>query len=250
MIRPTAIVTGAARGIGAEIAVRLAEDGHNLALVDLDSSTCALTKERVEKASGKAHIFTADISDEQEVETLFIKIDKEFGPPTVLVNNAGILRDRTIAKLSLEDWTKVIAVNLQGVFLMCRAAFPRMRKLEWSRIVNLSSVAALGNFGEANYSAAKAGVQGLTRTLALEGGRHGITVNAVAPGFIVTEMTREVSERSGVPFEDMILKFSADSAVGRTGQPEDVAHAVAFFADRRSSFITGQILYVAGAPRG
>ena len=172
------------------------------------------------------------------------------GAPTILVNNAGILRDVTLAKMSAADWDIVLNVNLRSVFLMCREVQPHMRAAGWGRIVNLSSIAALGAVGEANYAAAKAGVQGLTRTLAIELGRYGITANAVAPGFIVTDMARQVAERIGMPFEQMEREMLKTIYVGRSGQPGDIAHAVAFFADERSSFVTGQTLYVAGAPRG
>jgi len=143
-----------------------------------------------------------------------------------------------------------MAVNLRSVFLMCRAVQPHMRAARWGRIVNLSSIAALGVIGEANYAAAKAGVQGITRTLAIELGRHGITANAVAPGFVVTDMTRAVAARMNMPFEDMVTEMMRGIHVGRPGVPDDIAQAVAFFADERSGFVTGQVLYVAGAPRG
>jgi 3-oxoacyl-[acyl-carrier protein] reductase len=167
-----------------------------------------------------------------------------------VVNNAGILRDRTIGKMSLADWDLVINVNLRGAFLMSRAVQGHMRSTGWGRIVNLSSTAALGNLGEANYAAAKAGVQGLTKTLAIELGRYGITANAVAPGFVETAMTAEVAARVGMTFEDMKQQAIAGTVVGRVGQPEDIAHAVSFFVDARSGYVTGQVLYVAGGPRG
>jgi 3-oxoacyl-[acyl-carrier protein] reductase len=152
--------------------------------------------------------------------------------------------------MTLDDWEVVMAVNLRSVFLMCRAVQPHMRAARWGRIVNLSSIAALGVIGEANYAAAKAGVQGITRTLAIELGRHGITANAVAPGFVVTDMTRAVAARMNMPFEDMVTEMMTGIHVGRPGVPDDIAQAVAFFADERSGFVTGQVLYVAGAPRG
>ena len=245
-----AIVTGAARGIGAAIALRLAEDGCDVAVVDLDAAACAQTVAGVEAQGRRGLAVGADVADEAAVTAAIAQVVGGLGAPGVLVNNAGVLRDRTLFKMTLAEWTTVIEVNLQSVFLMSRAVAPHMRAAGWGRIVNLSSVAALGAYGEANYSAAKAGVQGLTRTLALELGRFGITVNAVAPGFVVTDMTREVAKRVGVTFEDMVAEQSAALAVGRPGEPEDIANAVAFFADPRSSFVTGQVLYVAGAPRG
>ena len=245
-----AIVTGAARGIGAAIALRLAEDGCEVAVIDLDAAACAQTVAGVEAQGRRGLAVGADVADEAAVSAAIAQVVEGLGAPAVLVNNAGVLRDRTLFKMTLAEWTTVIEVNLQSVFLTSRAVAPYMRAAGWGRIVNLSSVAALGAYGEANYSAAKAGVQGLTRTLALELGRFGITVNAVAPGFVVTDMTREVAKRVGVSFEDMVAEQSAALAVGRPGEPEDIANAVAFFADPRSSFVTGQVLYVAGAPRG
>lgn len=248
--RKVAIVTGAARGIGAAVAVRLAEDGHDVAILDLDAAACAPTVGKVEAAGGRAISVVCDVADEDAVARAVHTVAGELGPPLVLVNNAGVVRDRTLAKMSLVDWELVLSVNLRSVFLMCRAVQPHMRAAGWGRIVNLSSIAALGVFGEANYAAAKAGVQGLTKTLAIELGGQGITANAVAPGFVVTDMTREIAARIAMPFEDMVETMVADICVGRPGMPEDIANAVAFFADPRSGFVTGQVLYVAGAPRG
>ena len=245
-----AIVTGAARGIGAAIATRLARDGCDVAVLDLDCDACADTVRAVEAEGRRALAVAADVSDEEAVRRGVAEVVERLGPPTILVNNAGVLRDRTLAKMTLADWELVIGVNLRSVFLMCREVQPHMRAARWGRVVSLSSIAALGVVGEANYSAAKAGVQGVTRTLALELGRHGVTVNAVAPGFVVTDMTRDVAARMGVSFEEMTAEMMRTIHVGRPGEPDDVAHAVAFFADERSAFVTGQVLYVAGAPRG
>lgn len=250
MNTPVAIVTGAARGIGAAIALRLAENGHDVAVLDLDKNACAETCEKVRATGRRALAVAADVASEAEVIAAVQQIDEALGAPFVLVNNAGILRDRTISKMTLEDWNSVIDVNLRSVFLTCRACLPLMRAQGGGRIVNLASTAALGTYGEANYSAAKAGVIGLTRTLAIEAGRFGVTANAVAPGFVVTDMTRDVAARSGMAFDEMVAQMTAETAVGRVGTPEDIAHAVAFFADARSSFITGQTLFVAGTPRG
>lgn len=249
-VRKVAIVTGAARGIGAAVALRLAEDGHDVAVLDLDEAACADTVALVEQSGRRATAVGCDVADEVAVASGVAMVAERLGPPTVLVNNAGVLRDRTLARMTLDDWEAVLAVNLRSVFLMCRAVQPQLRAARWGRIVNLSSIAALGVFGEANYAAAKAGVQGLTRSLAIELGRHGVTVNAVAPGFVVTEMTREVARRLGITIEEMTQQMMRDIHVGRAGTPADVANAVAFFVDPRSSFITGQILYAAGGPRG
>ncbi|MFD1789601.1 3-oxoacyl-ACP reductase FabG [Sphingomonas floccifaciens] len=245
-----AIVTGGARGIGAAIATRLAQDGHDIAVIDLDRDACDATLAAVCATGRRGFAVAANVADEAAVETAVTAVVDALGPPTVLVNNAGILRDRTLAKMSTDDWDSVLSVNLRSAFLMCRAVQPHMRACRWGRIVNLSSIAALGAVGEANYSAAKAGVQGLTRTLAIELGRYGITANAVAPGFVVTDMTRAVAERMGMTMDAMVDEMLKTIHVERPGQPEDIAHAVSYFADPRSSFVTGQVLYVAGAPRG
>ena len=245
-----AIVTGGARGIGAAIATRLAADGYDIAVIDLDVGACGDTIRSVEALGRRALAVAADVSDEQGVRDGVAAVVEGLGAPTVLVNNAGVIRDRTLAKMSLDDWNLVIDVNLRSVFLMSREVQGHMRAAGWGRIVNLSSIAALGVVGEGNYAAAKAGIQGLTKTMALELGRFGITANAVAPGFVVTDMTREVATRMGVPFQQIVDEMMKTIYVGRPGEPNDIANAVAFFVDPRSSFVTGQILYVAGAPRG
>jgi 3-oxoacyl-[acyl-carrier protein] reductase len=248
--RKIAIVTGGARGIGAAIALRLAQDGHDVAVIDLKREACAQTVSAVEATGQRCIAVAADVSNEADVRRSVAEVADALGAPTVLVNNAGIIRDRTLAKLTLDDWEKVIDINLRSVFLMCREVQGHMRAAGWGRIVNLSSIAALGVFGEANYAAAKAGIQGFTKTIAIELGRHGITANVVAPGFVVTDMTREVAAKMNVTFEAMTADMMRDIHVGRPGDPDDIANAVAFFADVRSGFVTGQVLYVAGAPRG
>jgi 3-oxoacyl-[acyl-carrier protein] reductase len=244
-----AIVTGGARGIGAAIALRLAQDGHDIALLDLRAAACAETASLVEQAGRRALSVDCDVSDEEMVKAAIDDVASRLGPPTVLVNNAGVLKDRTLSKMTLDDWNLVVDVNLKSVFLTCRAVAPFMREARWGRIINLSSIAALGVFGETNYSAAKAGVQGLTKTLAIELGPHGVTANVVAPGFVVTEMTRGVAVSAGMTMDELSQLMLRDIVVGRTGEPDDIAQAVAFFADPRSSFVTGQVLYVAGGPR-
>ncbi|MCP5379387.1 MAG: SDR family oxidoreductase [Novosphingobium sp.] len=247
---PVAIVTGAARGIGAAIARRLAADGCDVALVDLAADACGETARAVEAAGRRALPVGCNVADEGQVARAINQIEAMMGPPTVLVNNAGVLRDSTLSRMSSADWDTVIDVNLKACFLMCRQVVPHMRTAGWGRIVNLSSIAALGVFGETNYSAAKAGVQGLTRTLAIELGQYGITANAVAPGFVVTEMTRGVADRMKMSIAELSDMMMRDIVVKRTGTPDDIANAVAFFCDSRSSFVTGQVLYVAGGPRG
>ncbi|MFJ6418943.1 SDR family oxidoreductase [Paeniglutamicibacter sp. NPDC091659] len=245
----TAIITGAGRGIGAEIACRLASDGFNIAAIDLDEKGLnALTAGL--RADGHSAIgIVADISDEDAVEAAVARTADELGAPTVVVNNAGIIRDNMLFKMSVSDWDLVMNVHLRGSFLVSRAAQKHMVEAKWGRIVNLSSTSALGNRGQANYSAAKAGLQGFTKTLALELGQFGVTANAIAPGFIETEMTASTAERMGITFEDFTAKAAAAIPVRRTGKPADIANAVSFFASENSGFVSGQVLYVAGGPK-
>ena len=243
-----AIVTGAARGIGAATAKRLAADGYAVAVLDLDADATAETVATVEKSGGRALGVGVDVADSPSVEAAVARVAADLGEPVVLVNNAGIVRDNLLFKMTDEDWDSVLAVHLRGSFLMSRAAQRYMSAAKWGRIVNISSTSALGNRGQANYAAAKAGLQGFTKTLAIELGPFGVTVNAVAPGFIVTDMTASVAARVGVDFEAMQAADAANNPVRRVGQPEDVAHAVSFFVSDAASFVTGQVLYVAGRP--
>jgi len=245
-----AIVTGAARGIGAAIAQRLHRDGLAVAVLDLDEDACATTVEAITSAGGRALAVGVDVSDAVAVEAAVGRVAGELGPPVVLVNNAGITRDNLLFKMSEEDWDAVLRVHLRGAFLMTRATQAFMTTAGWGRIVNLSSTSALGNRGQANYAAAKAGMQGLTKTLAIELGKFGVTANAIAPGFIVTEMTRITAERLGVSFEEFQEARAKETPVPRVGQPDDIAHAVSFFVSDEASFVSGQVLYVAGGPRG
>jgi 3-oxoacyl-[acyl-carrier protein] reductase len=245
----TAIVTGAARGIGAAIAHRLAADGMAVACVDIDRDAAAGTATAIDDAGGRAAAFGADVSDEGQVQACIDDVVAGLGAPTVLVNNAGVLRDNLLFKMSAADWDTVMQVHLRGTFLMTRAAQKHMTEAGYGRIVNLSSTSALGNRGQANYAAAKAGLQGLTKTVAMELGKFGVTANAVAPGFIVTEMTRATAERMGQSFEEFSANRVAGIPVGRPGEPEDVADAVSFFCSLRAGFVSGQVLYVAGGPR-
>jgi 3-oxoacyl-[acyl-carrier protein] reductase len=248
--RRVAIVTGAARGIGAATAQRLAADGYDVAVVDLDETACDDTVAAVEAHARRGLAVGADVSDEDAVRAAVTTVAGELGTPLALVNNAGILRDRMVHRMSVDEWDAVIAVHLRGAFLMSREVSHHMREAMWGRIVNISSTSAQGNVGQANYAAAKAGLQGFTKTLALELGRFGVTVNAVAPGYTETEMTHATAARVGITFEAMAERWIADIAVGRIGQPADIANAVSFFLDERSGFVSGQVLYVAGGPRG
>ncbi len=246
----TAIVTGAARGIGAGVAQRLAADGFKVAVVDLDETSCAGTVESITAAGGSALAVGANVGDEEQVKAAFSRIEAELGAPTVLINNAGVIRDNMLFKMSTDDWDTVMNVHLRGAFLMTKGAQKYMTEAKWGRIVNLSSSSALGNRGQANYSAAKAGIQGFTKTLAIELGKFGITANAIAPGFIQTDMTASTAERLGVAFDDFI-KFSAEQIpVQRVGQPEDIAHAISFLVSEGAGFVSGQVIYVAGGPLG
>ena len=243
-----AIVTGAARGIGAAVAQRLASDGHAVAVLDLDEAACAGTVEAIEAAGGKALAVGADVSDEASVQAAYKRIVEELGEPTILVNNAGVTRDNMLHKMGLADWDLVMSVHLRGAFLMSRELRQYVQSNNFGRIVNLSSLSAQGNVGQANYSAAKAGMQGLTKTLALELGRMGGTANAIAPGFVQTDMTAATAERLGVPFDEFIAANAKQIPVQRVGQPEDIASAVSFFVDEANGYVSGQVLYVAGGP--
>ncbi|HZX98681.1 MAG TPA: 3-oxoacyl-ACP reductase FabG [Dermatophilaceae bacterium] len=245
----TAIVTGAARGIGAAIARRLSDDGLAVAVLDLDETACKAVVDEIESSGGKALAVGADVADEEAVEAAVARVASELGAPTVLVNNAGITRDNLLFKMSAIEWDAVMNVHLRGAFLMSRATQKHMVDAHWGRIINLSSVSALGHRGQVNYSAAKAGIQGLTKTLAIELGQFGVTANAIAPGFIETEMTANTAKRMGVPFEDFKAAAAKTIPVARVGQPEDIAATVSFFAREDASFVSGQVIYVAGGPR-
>ena len=245
-----AIVTGAARGLGRAIALELSRRGEPLALFDLDAAGLEETAALVRAGGGTAEALRVDVADEAGVRAAVADAAARLGPPLILVNNAGVLRDDLLFRMSAERWDELMRVHLRGAFLMSREVQSHMVERGWGRIVNLSSTSALGNVGQANYAAAKAGIQGFTKTLALELGRFGVTANAVAPGFTVTDMTRSVAERLGVPFEELVAREAAATAVRRVGEPADVANAVAFFASEASGFVSGQVLYVAGGPRG
>ncbi|WP_258724975.1 3-oxoacyl-ACP reductase FabG [Cellulomonas sp. NS3] len=245
----TALVTGAARGIGAATARRLAADGYGVAVLDLREADAEATAAAIRESGGTALAVGADVADEDAVTAAVARVADELGPPTVLVNNAGILRDNLLFKMSADDWDAVLSVHLRGAFLVSRAVQQHQVAARWGRVVNLSSTSALGNRGQANYAAAKAGMQGFTKTLAIELGPFGVTVNAVAPGVIETDMMRAVADRTGVPYADLLAAAAKDVPVRRVGQPEDVAAAVSFFCSEGASYVSGQVLYVAGGPR-
>ncbi|NBE55038.1 3-oxoacyl-ACP reductase FabG [Streptomyces boluensis] len=243
-----AVVTGAARGIGAATAIRLAEEGRAVAVIDLDEAACKDTVEQIKAAGGNAIAVGCDVSDEAQVEAAVARVAAELGAPTILVNNAGVLRDNLLFKMSASDWDTVMNVHLRGAFLMAKAVQKHMVDAGFGRVVNLSSSSALGNRGQVNYSAAKAGLQGFTKTLAKELGKFGVTANSVAPGFIVTEMTKSTADRVGMGFEDFQAAAATQIPVQRVGRPDDIANAIAFFTGDAAGFVSGQVLYVAGGP--
>ncbi|HEY4020460.1 MAG TPA: 3-oxoacyl-ACP reductase FabG [Pseudonocardiaceae bacterium] len=244
-----AIVTGAARGIGAATAKRLAHDGFAVAVLDLDEEAAAKTAAEITGDGRRALAVAADVADAAAVSAAVSTVASELGNPTVLVNNAGVTRDNLLFKMTENDWDTVLNVHLRGAFLMSRAVQAYMTEAKWGRIVNLSSTSALGNRGQANYSAAKAGMQGFTKTLAIELGKFNITANAIAPGFIVTEMTKATAERLKISFEDMQTAAASQIPVARVGKPEDIAHTVSFLVSEGASFVSGQVIYVAGGPK-
>ncbi len=243
-----AIVTGGARGIGASTAKRLAADGLAVAVLDLKEGDCGATVDAISSAGGKALAVGADVSDTEQVQAAVGKVAAELGPPAVLVNNAGVIRDNMLYKMTDDDWDTVLGIHLKGSFLMSRACQKHMVDQRFGRIINLSSSSALGNRGQANYSAAKAGLQGFTKTLAIELGQFGITANAVAPGFIATDMTAATAARIGVGFEDFQKAAAAQIPLRRVGTPDDVAHVISFLVSEGAGFVSGQVIYVAGGP--
>ncbi len=242
-----ALVTGAARGIGAGIAKRFADEGAAVAILDLDESAAAATAASL--GATKAIGVGCDVADSAAVESAVSRVVGELGRLDVLVNNAGITRDNLLFKMTEEDWDLVMNVHLRGAFLMSKAAQKVMTEQKYGKILNLSSVSALGNRGQANYSAAKMGVQGFTRTLAIELGPYGINVNAIAPGFIVTEMTDATARRLKLEPEQLRQLNAEANPVRRVGEPADIAAAAAFLCSDEAGYITGQVLYVDGGAK-
>ena len=243
-----AIVTGAARGIGAATAKRFAEEGASVAILDLDEGQA---QEAADALGGEAKAIGVgcNVSDSASVDAAVARVVEELGGLHVLVNNAGITRDNLLFKLTEDDWDSVMNVHLKGAFLMSKAAQKTFVAQKYGKILNLSSVSANGNRGQANYSAAKAGVQGFTRTLALELGGFGVNVNAIAPGFIATEMTDDTARRLKLDVEEFRKMNAEANPVKRVGYPEDIAAAAAFLCSDEASYITGQTLYVDGGAK-
>src|SRR5690625_1163089 len=203
-ITRTAIVTGGARGIGAAISERLASDGAAVAVLDLDEKACADVVSRIEDTGGKALAVGADVTDEAAVTSAVEYVADKLGAPNILINDAGVIRDNMLFKMTLSDWETVMAVHLRGAFLMTRACQSHMVDNKWGRVINLSSASAQGNRGQTNYASAKAGLQGFTKTISLELGKFGVTANAIAPGFIATDMTRATADRLGLEFDEFL----------------------------------------------
>ncbi|MEJ5867971.1 3-oxoacyl-ACP reductase FabG [Pseudokineococcus sp. 5B2Z-1] len=241
-----ALVTGGGRGIGAAIGRRLAAGGAAVALLDLDGERAERAAADLAATGARALGLAVDVTDADAVARGVERVVAELGGLDVAVNNAGVTRDNLLFKMSEEDWDTVMAVHLRGAFLVSRAVQAPMVEQKRGRIISLSSVSALGSRGQANYSAAKMGLQGFTRTLAVELGRFGITANAVAPGFVQSDMTDATAARLEMTPEAYREAVAERTPVGRIGQPEDIAEAVAFLASDEASYVTGQTLYVDG----
>ncbi len=234
-----ALVTGGGQGIGAETARLLAAQGASIVLADWNEESPLGVAKEIEDAGGRAITAKADVSKQEDAQSLVKLAVKEFGRLDILINNAGITRDASLLKMEPHQWDQVIAVNLSGVFYCSQAAGRQMREQNYGRIVSASSTSAFGNFGQTNSSATKAGLIGMTRTMAIELARYGITVNAIAPGFIQTAMTEAIPN-------EMREAAVARIPVGRVGQPKDIARMYVFLSLPDSSFITGQVIVIDG----
>jgi 3-oxoacyl-[acyl-carrier protein] reductase len=249
-----AVVTGAARGIGLGIATRFADEGASVAVLDLDESQAAEAAASLvstgSTSGAQRHLgIGCDVSDSGSVQTAVDRVVAELGALHILVNNAGVTRDNLLFKMTEDDWDLVIGVHLRGAFLMTRAAQKHFVEQKYGKVVCLSSVSALGNRGQANYAAAKMGIQGFVRTLGIELGPFGVTANAIAPGFIATDMTDATAARVGMPVEEFRAAAAERNPVRRVGFPEDIAAAAAFLCSDEASYITGQTLYVDGGAK-
>jgi len=245
-----AFLTGAGRGIGAATARLLAAQGAAVAVSDADLTPAEETAAAIRAAGGAALALRVDVTRRADLEQAVAQTQEAFGRLDILIACAGIIRDNLVHKLSDDDWDAVLATHLTGSFLAAQAAQRPMVAQRYGKMVFLSSTSALGNRGQANYSAAKMGLQGLARTLAIELGPFNVNVNAVAPGFIETRMTRATAERLGVDFERFKQEVAATVPLRRVGQPEDVANVIAFLVSDEASYVSGQTIYIAGGPRG
>lgn len=242
------MITGGGRGIGAATAKRFAEEGAAVVVADLDDGPAKEVASAVVAAKGRALAVACDVTNRASVAALFEKAIAEFGQVDILVACAGILRDNLVHKMTDDDWDGVIDTHLKGTFLCAQAAQKHMVAQNYGKMVFLSSTSALGNRGQANYSTAKAGLQGMARTLAIELGRFNINVNAVAPGFVETRMTEQTAERMGVEYEQFKSAVASQTPLQRVGTPEDLAAVIAFFCSDDAGFVSGQTLYVRGGP--
>ncbi|WCE02492.1 3-oxoacyl-ACP reductase FabG (plasmid) [Streptomyces sp. HUAS 31] len=244
-----AVVTGAAQGIGAATARRLAAEGAAVAVLDLTAQAGRDVAAAIREEGGTARAYACDVTDGEAVEAVFAKVEQELGGLHILVNNAGITRDHLFFRMPKSDWDSVLTVNLTSAFQCAQAAQTYMTRQKYGKIVSLSSRSALGNRGQANYAAAKAGIQGLTATLAIELGPYNVNVNAVAPGYVATAMTAATAERTGHAPEEHQRLTAERTPLRRVAQPEEIAAVVAFLASDDASYVSGQTLYVNGGAR-
>jgi 3-oxoacyl-[acyl-carrier protein] reductase len=240
----TAVVTGGAKGIGAATAKRLAAEGAIVVVADFDEEAAQRTAEEI-----GGHAVRCDVTRLEDVEAAVEAAKSHGGSVDVLVTCAGIIRDNLLFKMSDDDWNAVIDTHLKGTFHAVRAAQKHMVEQKAGKIVLISSTSALGNRGQTNYSTAKAGLQGMCKTLAIELGPYNVNVNCVAPGFIATDMTRQTADRIGVPFEQFMEHVANEVPLRRVGQPDDVAATIAFLCSEDAGYVSGQVIYVAGGPR-
>jgi 3-oxoacyl-[acyl-carrier protein] reductase len=241
-----AIITGSGRGIGAATAERLAQEGAKIVVTDLNIEHCQEVVNRIKENGGEAIAVASDVTDREKVRTLVQTAIDTYGRIDILVNNAGVIRDNLVHKMTEDDWDTVMNVHLKGAFNMTQEVQKHMVQQKYGKIVNLSSTSALGNRGQLNYATAKAGLQGFTKTLAIELGVFGINVNAVAPGFIASDMTKATAERVGVDFETFKKAAAERSLLKIAGEPIDIANAILFLVSDEARYITGQVLYVKG----
>ena len=239
----TALVTGGAKGIGAATAKRLAAEGATVVVADFDEGAAQATAQEI-----GGHAVRCDVTKREDVEAA-VDAAASHGSLDILVTCAGIIRDNLLFKMSDDDWSSVIDTHLKGTFLAVRAAQKQMVEQKSGKMVLISSTSALGNRGQTNYSAAKAGLQGMTKTLAIELGPYNVNVNCVAPGFIATAMTRQTADRIGVPFDQFMEHVAKEVPLRRVGQPEDVAGLITYLCSEDAGYVSGHVIYVAGGPR-